>query len=117
MSSGVLENLRVKTYQDRLPEFEKVKLRILGILLDYPEGLTCSQITLRYIERYKHTAYIDNRLRDLRREGEIESFPGPKKLLIWKLTDGWTRKPPSPESLSATPDTSHSQTSTQKGVE
>jgi len=108
--SGVVENLHIKTYQDRQPEFEKVKLRILDILLGYREGLTCDQITLRYIEKYKHVARIDNRLRDLRREGEIESFPGPKKLLIWKLSLDWKGKPDSQNSPRESPVTSESET-------
>ena len=89
----VLENLHVKTYQDRLPELKKVKTRILSILLDYPSGLTTDQITLHYIQRFKHVARIDNRLRELRKENEVESFPDfIKGKLIWKLTAGWKGK-------------------------
>lgn len=79
----------LRSYEDRLPEFKKVKERICSILLDYPCGLTVDQITLRYIERFHHVARIDNRLRDLRREGEVESYPNSKGLLTWKLTDKW----------------------------
>jgi len=83
----------LRSYQDRLPEFQKVKTRICSILLDYRDGLTTDQITLRYISRFNHVARIDNRLRDLRREGEVESYPSRSGLLVWKLTEKWRRKP------------------------
>ena len=81
------------SYKDRMEQFRKVKTRILSILLDYPDGLSKGDIELHYISRFRHVATIGNRLRELRKEGEVQSFPClESKRLIWKLTEEWKVK-------------------------
>ena len=86
--------VQVKGYEDRKQDFEKVKQRLCSILLNYPSGLTCGALTLHYIQRFQHVARIDNRLRELRKEGLVESYPSEGGELVWKLNpQRWKLKP------------------------
>ena len=80
------------SYEDRKEEFAKVRQRILGILFDHWDGLTKADVELIYIQRFKHVACIDNRLRELRKAGEVQSFPT-SPLQTWKLNPAkWRQK-------------------------
>jgi len=82
-----------QVYEQRLNEFKKVKTRILAILLDFPTGLPLHRIQEEYYRRFRHMAILDNRLRELRVEGEVESVSTEEsKRLVWRLTDKWRRK-------------------------
>jgi len=81
-----------QVYEHRLNEFKKVKTRILSILLDFPSGLSLNRIQEEYYKRFRHMAILDNRLRELRADGEVESLTkegNPR--LIWRLTNKWRR--------------------------
>lgn len=94
---GVEETMNQATlpnYEQRLEEFKKVKTRILSILLDFPSGLTHGEVVQEYMQRFRHVALLDNRLRELRKEGEVESFHREgSATLVWRLTEKWKNKP------------------------
>ena len=83
-----------RTFEMRQQDFKQVKTRICSILLDYPSGLTHAQILQEYMTRFRHSALLDNRLRELRAEGEVMSFSREGcSSLLWQLNpERWRRK-------------------------
>jgi len=74
--------------------FYKVRLRILNILWQAsPEQLTAEEITILYQRDYGHTPRIQNRLRELRRDGEAVSvWDQKRRRKLWTVSGKW-RKP------------------------
>jgi len=80
--------MTVQSFEQRQQDFRKVKTRIISILLDYPSGLPLNLIQEEYYLRFRHMAILDNRLRELRVEGEVQSLTREEsKRLIWRLKE------------------------------
>ena len=69
------------TQQQELTAYEQVQARnahhralIIRILMDNPNGLTTQQIIAAEQEYFGYTFLTDNRLRELRKKGWVESF-------------------------------------------
>ena len=75
-----------------LSEFEQIQTRnarhralILQILKAHPQGLTVQQIIEKENHYYGYTFLTDNRLRELKKAGFVESFG--MKPQYWKLRE------------------------------
>lgn len=71
---------------------------ILQILNANPNGLTTQQIVDAEMEYYGYHFLTDNRLRELRKRGYVQSFPQEGKPQLWKLKEEQNNEPVKNES-------------------
>jgi DNA-binding PadR family transcriptional regulator len=85
---------QIDYYLNNKETFYKVGLRVLNILWQAsPKKMTVEEIREKYKETYHHSALIGNRLRDLRKDGEVVSeWDAGRKRKLWTVSGKW-RKP------------------------
>jgi len=85
---------QIQYFLDNKELFYKVGLRILNILwLHSPEKLTREEVEVLYQKQYGHLPRVGNRLRDLRKDGEVVSeWNQKRKRKLWTVSSKW-RKP------------------------
>jgi hypothetical protein len=76
------QQINLNKYTERSSEFARVRAFILKILNQQP-GLTVEQVSKEFMLRYGFLPRIDNRLRELRAVGFVESVIEADKLLHW----------------------------------
>lgn len=84
--------MTVQDYEKRKSHFETVKANILLLLSRFKDGLPFKQIMPSYLDRFGYAPRIDNRLRELRRDGFITSSENKVGILLWKLTEKGRRR-------------------------
>ncbi len=79
--------------QQQLNDFEEREAQnahrralILRILKDFPLGLTTQQIIQKEVEVFGFSFLSDNRLRELRKLGYVESVKVGKSPIVWRRT-------------------------------
>lgn len=70
-------------YEERLANFARVRAMILTIVNQQP-SLTVEEISKQFLLQYRFLPRIDNRLRELRAIGYVESPLGEDGKLHWK---------------------------------
>lgn len=87
-----ISNKQIDYFLKNHEQFVKVRMRLLNILLMSNTPLTAEQIKQQYFSAYGHMPRIENRLRELRAEGEAESvFDEDLKRNLWTVSDKWTK--------------------------
>jgi len=77
-----MSQVTLNKFEERSAEFARVRAFILKILNQQP-GLTVEQVSKEFMLRYGFLPRIDNRLRELRSVGFVESQEEADKLLHW----------------------------------
>lgn len=72
-------------YEKKAPVFARQRALILKILRFYPDGLTAQQIIQQEMKCYGYTFLTDNRLRELRKQGIVESVEQLGKPQLWRI--------------------------------
>lgn len=70
-------------YEINQAKFAKHRALIMQILYQYPNGLTTQEIVAKELSIFGYSFLTDNRLRELRALGWIESFD--KKPMRWRV--------------------------------
>lgn len=80
------------TEQQELSEWEKQQGKnarhralIMQILTKFPKGLTTQQIVEKELDFHGYSFLTDNRLRELRKKGWVESVPQKGKPQLWRV--------------------------------
>lgn len=76
------EQVKLSEYDKRAEDFARVRALIMKIVSSQP-GLTVEQISQEFLLRYGFLPRIDNRLRDARKLGWVESKKQDDGLLHW----------------------------------
>jgi predicted transcriptional regulator len=77
-----MSQVTLNKFEERSAEFARVRAFILKILNQQP-GLTVEEVSKEFMLRYGFLPRIDNRLRELRSVGFVESKEEADKLLHW----------------------------------
>lgn len=85
MGQETAEEKQLTEYKKRAPTFARERALILKILRFYPDGLTVQQIIQQEIKCYGYSFLTDNRLRELRKQGIVESIDRLGKPQLWRL--------------------------------
>lgn len=76
------QQVNLNRFEERCAEFARVRAFILKILNQQP-GLTVEEVSKEFMLRYGFLPRIDNRLRELRKFGYVESLARADRLLHW----------------------------------
>ena len=81
----MIEQASLSDFERRAGERARHRALILQILHDYPSGLTSNEVVLEESKRFGYIFLTDNRLRELRGLGFVESVKAENDVLKWKL--------------------------------
>ena len=87
-----MTNKQIDYFLKNSEQFHKVRLRLLNILYMSDVSLTAEQIKNIYFETYGHMPRVENRLRELRKDGEIVSqYDNSLKRNLWIVSEKWVK--------------------------